>query len=271
MTILVTGSTGLVGTRLIPRLQSTGINVRALVRAGKDIPTGAERVEGDLLDPATLAEATDGVTAVVHLAAVLRTPDPDLIWRSNLEATTNLITAVQEQAPQARLIMASTSLVYDHGLTHPATEQDPANPEMPYPASKVAAEKALRESGLNWSVLRFGFVYGDGDGHLESAPKLLGNWGWHPAQAMSLVHHLDIANAVELALAGTFDRKTVNVVDDLPTSIYEIATITGQTYAESAEPLTDPWMGRNDGSLIRSLGFEPRVRTVYQAVREGLM
>jgi nucleoside-diphosphate-sugar epimerase len=271
MTILVTGATGLVGTRLIPRLQNAGLAIRALVRAGKETLPGVERVEGDLLDPASLVKAADGVTAVVHLAAVLRTPDPDLIWRSNLEATNNLITAVQEQAPQARVIMASTNLVYDRGLTHPATEEDPTNPEMPYPASKVAAEKALRESGLNWSVLRFGFVYGDGDGHLESAPKLAGNWGWHPALAMSLVHHLDIANAVELALAGTFDGHTVNVVDDLPTSLYEIAKITGQTYGESAEPLNDPWMGRNDGSLIRSLGFEPKVRTVYQAVEEGLM
>jgi nucleoside-diphosphate-sugar epimerase len=271
MTILVTGATGLVGTRLIPRLQSAGLEIRALVRAGKETPAGVERIEGDLLDPATLAKAADSVTAVVHLAAVLRTPDPDLIWKANLEATTNLIAAVQEQSPQARLIMASTNLVYDHGLAHPATEQDPTNPEMPYPASKVAAEKTLRESGLTWSVLRFGFVYGDGDGHLESAPKLLGNWGWHPAQAMSLVHHLDIANAVQLALAGAFDGHTVNVVDDLPTSIHEIAQVTGQTYAESAEPLKDPWMGRNDGTLIRSLGFEPKVRTVYQAVKEGLM
>jgi len=271
MTILVTGATGLVGTRLIPRLQAAGAEVRALVRAGKEAPSGAEQVEGDLLDPATLAKAVDGVTAVVHLAAVLRTPDPDLIWRANLEATNNLIAAVKEHAPQARFIMASTNLVYNHGLAHPAAETDPTTPEMPYPASKVAAEQALRESGLNWSVLRFGFVYGDGDGHLESAPKLLANWNWHPAQSMSLVHHRDIATAANLALAGNFDGHIVNVVDDLPTSLHEIAKVVGETYPESAEPLKDPWMGRNDGSLIRRLGFEPTVRTVYQAVKEGLM
>jgi UDP-glucose 4-epimerase len=59
---------------------------------------------------------------------------------------------------------------------------------MPYPASKINAEKALRESGLNWRVLRLAFVYGDADGHLQSVPPLFGNWNWHPAQRLSLVH-----------------------------------------------------------------------------------
>lgn len=35
--------------------------------------------------------------------------------------------------------------------------------------------KTLRESGLNWSVLRLASVYGDVDGHLQSAPQLLGS------------------------------------------------------------------------------------------------
>ncbi|GAB3256061.1 NAD-dependent epimerase/dehydratase family protein [Kineosporia babensis] len=271
MTILVTGATGLVGTRLLPRLLGAGHDVRALVRAGQQAPEGVEAVEGDLLEPACLVEATEGITAVVHLAAVLRTPDPDLIRRANIEATHNLIEAVKNQSPQARVIMASTGLVYDHQLTHPAREDDPTNPAMPYPAAKVVAEKELRESGLTWNVLRFGFVYGDQDGHLESAPKLLGGWNWHPAQPMSLVHHRDIATAVNLALTGVFDGRTVNIVDDLPTTLHEIAQVVGAHYPESAEPVTDPYTGSLDGSLARSLGYEPTVRTVYQAAKDGLL
>lgn len=271
MTILITGATGLVGTRLVPRLIAAGHDCRTLVRAGKTAPDGATGVTGDLLDPATLPAAVEGVTAVIHLAAVLRTPDPDDIHRANVDGTRNLIDAVKTHAPQARVIMASTNLVYDADLPRPAREGDATNPTMPYPASKVVAEQALRDSGLNWSILRFAFVYGDGDGHLQSAPRLLGSWGWHPAATMSLIHHRDIAEAVKLALTGAMDGYTVNLSDDAPASVYEIARVVGAEYPESAEPLANPWNGHVDGALGRSLGLLPTVRSLYQAVAENAL
>lgn len=113
MTILVTGTTGLVGARLLPRLMDASLDCRALVRSGKDIPDGVTAVEGDILDPASLLQAVQGVSAIVHLAAVFRTPDTDLIWKSNLEGTRNLIAAAKMHSPEARFIMSSTSNVYD--------------------------------------------------------------------------------------------------------------------------------------------------------------
>jgi nucleoside-diphosphate-sugar epimerase len=267
--ILMTGGTGLVGSRLLPRLLDAGIECRGIVRPGKDLPAGVTPVEGDILDPESLTAAVQGVSAIVHLAAVLRTPDPDEIWKVNLEGTRNLIAAARANAPEARFIMASTGLVYDHDVRRPAQESDPANAKAPYPASKLAAERALRESGLRWCILRLGFVYGDGDGHLQSAPGLLANWNWHPAQTMSLVHHRDISTAVQLALTGITDGHIVNIVDEAPISVYEIAEIVGASYEPSAESLPNPWMGHLDGSFARSLGFQPTVATAYQASREG--
>ena len=75
MSILVTGGTGLVGSRLLRYLVETGVDCRALVRSGKALPAGVTRVEGDLLNPAALKQAIQGVSAVVHLAAVFRTKD----------------------------------------------------------------------------------------------------------------------------------------------------------------------------------------------------
>ena len=77
MTVLITGATGLVGARLLPRLVEAEIPFRALVRDGKMLPGGVEYVEGDILDPASLVAATTGVSAIIHLAAVLRTPEAD--------------------------------------------------------------------------------------------------------------------------------------------------------------------------------------------------
>jgi nucleoside-diphosphate-sugar epimerase len=271
MTILITGSTGLVGTRLLKRFVEADIPCRALVRAGKAVPEGVERIEGDILDPASLEKAVTGVTAIIHLAAVFRTADEDLIWKVNLDGTCNLIAAAKEYAPGARFIMASTTNIYDKQSTHPGREEDEVSPTQAYPASKLKAEIALRESGLNWSIQRFGFVYGDQDGHLEAIPDHMVNLQFHPAQRMSMIHHRDIATSMHLALTGALDGRIVNVVDDAPTSVYELVALVGASMQASAEPLRYPWHLHVDGSLARRLGFTPTVTTVYQAKRQDLL
>jgi UDP-glucose 4-epimerase len=190
---------------------------------------------------------------------------------SNLEGTRNLIAAARTHSPETRFIMASTSNVYNVNSPRPGREEDITKPQLAYPASKVAAENELRKSGLNWSIQRFGFVYGDKDGHLQGLPKHAADAGWHPAQKMSAIHHRDIAAAMLLALRGAMDGHVVNIVDEAPTSIYELARLVGETMKTSSDPLENPWHLHTDGSLARSLGFQPVVRTVYQAAQEGLL
>lgn len=271
MKVLVTGGTGLVGSRVLRRFQEEGIACRALVRQGKHVPAGVEVKTGDLLIPESLPAALEGVSAVVHLAAVFRTADQDAIWKTNLEGTRNLIAATKQSARAARFIMASTILVYSNETTRPGLESDTVDPKLAYPASKVAAERELRESGLNWSVLRLAFVYGDGDGHLEMIPKLAPAHNLHPAQTFSMTHQRDVAQAIKLALAGRFDREIVNVVDDAPASVFEMAQIVHATVEGSNAPLTNPWMGRGNGLKIRSLGFRPTIPTMYDAAEKGLL
>jgi len=269
--ILITGVTGLVGERLLPRLVAAGLDCVVLVRSGKKGPEGVEAVSGDLLDAASLEHAVEGVSTIIHLAAVFRTQDMDLIWKSNVEGTRNLITAAKAYAPTARFILASTAHVYDANNPHPGREGDAVNPQHPYPASKVAAERELQESGLTWSIVRFPFVYGDGDGHLEMLPQHVTAAKWHPAMKISTVHHRDIATAMDMALVGTFDKRIVNITDEGPLSVYELLGLVGATMESSADPLTNPWYLHADASLARSLGFMPMVRTVYQAVQENLL
>lgn len=269
MTILVTGGTGLVGSRLLKRFAANGTDCRALVRPGKTVPEGIQPVEGDVLHPETLSKALVGVTAIVHLAAVFRTTDEARIWAVNLDGTRNLIAATQAISPQARFLLASTSNVYGPELTHPGRETDATTATPAYPASKIQAEAEVRASGLNWAILRFPFVYGDQDGHLEAAPHQLAEMGWHPARKLSVIHHEDIATAIDLALTGELDGRTVNIADDSPLTAYEMAQLVGSTYESSGEPLANPWQGHMDISLARSLGFRPKVPTAYQAYRDG--
>nr|WP_315384087.1 NAD(P)-dependent oxidoreductase [uncultured Sphingomonas sp.] len=269
MTILITGATGLVGERLVPRLIDAGLDCRALIRPGKSAPAAVQAVEGDILAPYALEEAVTGVTAVIHLAAVFRTTDEHLIWKNNVDGTRNLLNAVEAHAPDARFLLASTGHVYAKDQARPGLETDAVNPTHLYPASKVAAENMVRASGLNWSVLRFPFIYGDGDGHLEMLPKHIG--GWHPAQRMSVVHHRDIAGAIGCAIRGAMDRKVVNISDDVAPSVYELVQLTGGAIAPSSAPLADPWHLQMNNALARTLGFQPTVRTIAQALEESLL
>jgi UDP-glucose 4-epimerase len=271
MTILITGVTGLVGSRLLPRLLASGHRCRVLLRTGRSAPTGVEGIVGDLFEPASLVSAVQGVSVIIHLAAVFRTREDALIWKSNLDGACNLIAAAANNAPDARFVLASTSNVYGRNQARPGQEDDAVDPPEAYPASKVAAERALRESGLKWTILRLPFVYGDGDGHLAALPDHVAAAGWHPALRMSTIHHRDVATAMELALAGATDGRVVNLGDDCPASMLELAALAGARLAGSTQPLDEPWAMQVDTTLARRLGFRPTVRTVYQAHDEGLL
>jgi nucleoside-diphosphate-sugar epimerase len=270
-TLLLTGATGLVGSRLLPRLVEDGFECRALIRNDVALPPGTTPIRGDLADPGTLRTAVEGVDAVVHLAALFRTQDEAAIWRANLDGTRNLVAAVQEHAPGARFVMSSTGNVYNADATRPALETDEVSPTAAYPASKVAAEQLLRDSGLTWAVLRLPFVYGEGDGHLASLHVLAPQFGLHPAQTYAVAHHRDIAAAVRLALTGVMDGRIVNVTADAPATVFEMTRLAGQPIEGSAEPLANPWFGHLDGTLIRELGFSPSVPTIYAAARDGIL
>ena len=270
-TLLLTGATGLVGSRLLPRLVDAGFDCRALVRRDTALPAGVTAVRGDLEDPGALRMAVEGVEAVVHLAALFRTTDEAAIWRANLDGTRHLVEAVSTYAPTARFVMTSTGNVYDADAEHPGREDDVCSPTAAYPASKIAAEELVRGSGLTWAVLRLPFVYGEGDGHLASIPRLAPRFGLHPAHTYSVAHHRDVAVVVRMALDGLMDGRVVNLTDDAPVTVYEMSALACDPVAGSAGPLVNPWSGRMDSSRLRELGFRPSVPTMHAAAAEGLL
>jgi UDP-glucose 4-epimerase len=259
--LLLTGATGLVGTRILPRLVDAGFDTRALVRKEIGLPEGATGVHGDLADSASLMRAVEGVDTVVHLAALFRTEDEAAIWRSNVDGTRNLIEAVREKAPHARFVMASTGNVYAADGSRPSREDDPATATAAYPASKIAAEQLLRDSGLKWAILRLPFVYGDDDGHLATIPVHAPRFGLHPAHMFSVAHHRDIAVAVRLALTGAMTGRIVNVTDDADATVLEMAALAGNPIEGSAKPLTNrgraAWTDRSPANWASGRRFRP--------------
>jgi nucleoside-diphosphate-sugar epimerase len=280
MTTLVTGATGRIGSRFVPRLLDQGDAVRVFVRdpgkAAQFAARGADVVTGDLLDEGELRGALDGVSAVVHLAAAFRGVDEREATAVNRDATTRLARAALD-ASVGRFVYASTNLVYGHGRRRPAREEDEPAPAGVYPETKAASEALLRrvqaEEGLGLRILRFAFVYGEGDPHLGES--LLWARGWPLHKRLHLVHHADVAQALLRALRTEgIDGETFNIADDAPVTAYELLELNGQAAEDDAagRPLDDPWEGIVDTAKSRRvLGFRPIHPTVYAAREAGAL
>jgi nucleoside-diphosphate-sugar epimerase len=280
MMALVTGATGRVGSRLVPRLLRHGHDIRILVRdqarAAPLLEAGARPVVGDLRDGDTLARAVDGVDAVVHLGASFRGVPDDEAVAVNQQATIELGRAALK-AGVGRFVFASTNLVYGPGRGRPAREDDEPAPERTYPTSKAAAEQALRQlhagEGLGLRVVRLAFVYGEGDPHLAESLRWARAWPAH--KRLHMVHHADVGQGIERALrAGGVDGGTYNVADDAPVTALELLRLGGEPIAPDAatRPLDDPWDGIVETTRIRrDLGFRPIYPTVYTAADAGAL
>lgn len=280
MKILVTGATGKVGSRFVPRLLAKGHDVFILVRdvakASALAKLGAKVVTGDLYDPSTLPPAVAGMDAVIHLAALFRTfTDNEGIVKTNREGTIALAQAAMEACVK-RFVFTSTSNVYGSGYRRPAKEDEQVDIHNPraYASSKIAAEQELiamhREHGFDVRILRLAFVYGDQDPHIAEIIPLLKKMQRHSGSRMHMVHHLDVAQALLLLLhTPGLDGEIFNVADDAPITLYELADSVGKA-AEAFDmeegPLNDPFEGVQDISKLRSrTSFRPLVPSYHVA------
>jgi nucleoside-diphosphate-sugar epimerase len=277
---LVTGGTGRVGSRFVPRLLTEGVQTRLLVRDGGAVEglreRGAEIVEGDLRDPQAVRRAVDGVDRVVHLAAAFRGVADEEVTAVNHDATVELARAAIAGGA-SRFVFASTNLVYGHGHGRPARETDPPAPDRPYPRAKVDAEESLRAlwrtEGLDVRILRFAFVYGEGDPHLGESLMWARSWPAH--KRLQLIHHADVGQGLLRALrAEGADGTIFNLADDAPVTAFELHRLNGEPVADDAadRSLDDPWEGITDSTAARkALGFRPIFPSVYAAKDAGAL
>ena len=114
---LVTGATGFVGAALARALGGAGWQVRALVRAGSDRRNlrtlELETVVGDLTDAASIERAVAGCDAVFHAAADYRlwVPDPEAMYRANVEGTRTVIEAAHRAGVQRIVYTSSVATI----------------------------------------------------------------------------------------------------------------------------------------------------------------
>ncbi|MET7388339.1 NAD-dependent epimerase/dehydratase family protein [Streptomyces sp. NPDC005529] len=285
MLTLVTGTTGEVGRRFVPRLLAqapAGDRVRVLVRdearAAAVAGLGAEIAVGDLRDAETLGKALAGVDAVVNIAAAFRGVPDEEARAVNRDAALELGRAAEASGVR-RFVQVSTNLVYGKGRGRPLTEDDESVPggEMwgAYLASKAEAERGLLalRGGMDVRIGRLAFVYGEGDPHLAASMRWAGNWA--AGQRLQMVHHADVAQGLRRILyAPGVAGRIYNIADDAPVTAVDLHRINGVEVPPALYERTDPdpWNGVVSTDRIRhDLGFRPIHPTVWSARDAGAL
>ncbi len=155
---LVTGATGFLGWHVARKLIDRGDSVRVLARdPAKVRELEVETVRGDLRDPASLERAVAGCGAVYHVAADYRlwAPDPQEMFRSNVEGTRSLLSAAKSAGVE-RVVYTSTVGCIGfpkHGLGDESTPVTSEEMTGPYKRSKWEAERAAIEFAREFPVV----------------------------------------------------------------------------------------------------------------------
>lgn len=195
--VALTGATGFVGRAVLDRLLARGHHVKALVRPGKSLPAqaGLKTVAGTLQDEQALQSLAADCQVMIHVAGAISGFDYADFAATNVHGTGQLIKAIQRRAPGARLIHVSSLAAREPELSA-------------YAASKRDGELAVKNSQLDWSIIRPPAVYGPEDPAMRPLWQALAR-GWLPRTGpgharFSLLHVDDLASAL-LDLSETAD------------------------------------------------------------------
>jgi len=219
MKILITGAAGRLARHLTPALYShyelvlldkSGENVRESLKRTKLIDFEKIKiVEADLTTAPenVLREACAGCDAIIHLAALLDyAASRKQFFETNVYATKRLLDAARAAGSVKRFILVSSTSVYGQKSKENAlNEESEFAPTDAYGESKLAAEQAVRESGLPFVILRPSVIYGidfiEGffqvvSGIKTGKLKLIGDG----ENKIAFVHVDDVVQAILLAL-----------------------------------------------------------------------
>lgn len=155
MLAFVTGATGFLGSHVARALAEQGADLRLLVRANSNAKNiddlKADRLVGDLRDPASLEKGIAGCDVVFHVAADYRlwVRDPEEMYRANVEGTRGILEAARKNNVRRVVYTSSVATMGFTSNGHPADENSPVSLDNmigPYKRSKFMAEQVAVEA-----------------------------------------------------------------------------------------------------------------------------
>lgn len=174
--ILVTGADGFIGQHLVPFLAKQGYTVVAASRAPAafENPNIVNTELPDLSKPFDWSPLLNQCDVVIHLAGIAHKFAVDELYdRVNHHATAALARASSSCGIKHLIFVSSIAAQSGSFSDHELTETDPPRPNNAYGRSKLAAEKAVRKSGVPFTILRPVVIYGHGEkGNFAAIHKL---------------------------------------------------------------------------------------------------
>lgn len=270
--ILITGAKGFVGRHLVEQLDGHSVDADA-----------------DVTDSDAIAEAVARArpAGVIHLAArssgATSWRHGSDVWQVNVLGTVNLLEAVREHAPRARVLVVSTGEVYGRAERIPTPEDAPVAPLSPYAAAKAASElaagRAARADGLDVVVVRSFLHTGPG----QSEEFAVGSWTRQIARLeregggalrvgdlsvqRDVLDVRDVCRAYRLLLdrpaAGTYNVATGHPVA-LGTVVDRLVSmarchVTVERDPERGRPADVPVLSGDPTRLAKATGWRPRI------------
>ncbi len=213
MRILISGGSGKLGSILARILSQNGQGVSVfdlpIVDFSRvaDLPN-VEVFKGDITQYPQVREAMEGIDGVIHLAALLppqSEKNPQRTMAVNVSGTDNILKAMREVSPNARIVFSSSVSVY--GNT--ATEKPPIHTNHPLVASdnysdtKIRSEAAIVGSGLSYYIMRISGVWAT---EVFEFPEVL---QFRADQRVEFVDREDVALALASAIENPRCRNRV--------------------------------------------------------------
>ncbi len=165
-TILLTGSNGLLGQKIIDRLSSRTAVELVATSIGPNrhpYPEGFTYESMDIMDESRMRELFEiyQPTELINAAAMTHVDkcelEPEKCWDLNVRAVEIMTRVCKDYG--VRMIHLSTDFIFD-GENGPYLEKDAPNPLSQYGKSKLASEQVLIDSGIKFAIVRTMLVYG---------------------------------------------------------------------------------------------------------------
>ena len=236
--ILVTGASGFVGRAVIAALAKDGHAVRAAVRRSMPaFPGNIELVQhGDLAEPVDWSPVLAGIDVIIHLAGIAHigpSVGASLYDRVNHLATAQLAKAAARAGVSRFIFISSIRAQSGPAADHALTERDSPAPTDAYGRSKLAAEQAIWNAGLSFTILRPVLIYGAG---------VKGNLAMLARAA---------ATPLPLPVKNFVNRRSLLGIDNLISALTFVLSspdTVGETYV-----LADPGMALKLGDIITTI------------------
>ncbi|ALJ05871.1 NAD-dependent epimerase [Pseudalgibacter alginicilyticus] len=268
--ILVTGSTGLVGSHLLYKLVSNNESVKAIYRNKNKLNNvknvfstytknveplfnAIEWIEADILDIPSLAEAFKGVTHVYHCAAFVSfEPNKyNLLRKTNIEGTSNIVNLCLSHSVKKLCYVSSVATLGDPPKNMPTTENSSWNPETDnnvYAITKYGAEMEVwraSQEGLPVVIVKPGVILGAGiwqKGTGSLFTKAYKGLKYYSIGSIGLVDVEDVASAMIQLLKSNIENDAfILVAENLPYKqfLQSLATSVG---AKPPSKIAKPWL-----------------------------